>query len=186
MPHAESIGLRAPSLRRAVLIVSLALIVAAFAAASANADASHRWIRNMVGNDFCLDSNAAGTVYVNPCQRGNAYQKWQFWNGGWARNVATGRCLENPSFSFAGNPHPPLRAHRRAVLAALAVRLVSAPQLRGVARRLPRRRRTPRLRRAVRRSVPPDRASAVVHRTRVSPCEAAGTRQQRRPPHSPG
>ncbi len=100
MPHAESAGLRAPSLRRAVLIVSLALIGAAFAAVSANADASHRWIRNMVGDDFCLDSNAAGTVYVNPCQRGNAYQKWQFWNGGWARNVATGRCLENPSFSF--------------------------------------------------------------------------------------
>lgn len=85
--------------RPVAAILGLALILAALTAAPANA-ASHLWIRNMVGDDFCLDSNSVGTVYVNPCQRGNAYQKWQHWNGGWARNVATGRCLENPAFSI--------------------------------------------------------------------------------------
>ena len=48
-------------------------MVAAFNAAPASADASHRWIRNMVGEDFCLDSNAAGV----------GAQYWRHWRYGW-------------------------------------------------------------------------------------------------------
>jgi hypothetical protein len=108
MSQHRSLSLPARSLRVAATILGLALIVAGFVPASANA-ASHVWIRNMVGDNFCLDSNSAGTVYVNPCQRGNRYQKWEHWNGGWARNVKTGRCLENPAFSFSAIRTRPCR-----------------------------------------------------------------------------
>jgi serine/threonine-protein kinase len=63
--------------------------------------------------DRCLDSNAAGQVYTNPCQfPGNLYQNWDLWQydlmtpGGvpysvWAwQDVATGRCLDS---NAAGN-----------------------------------------------------------------------------------
>jgi len=47
-------------------------------------------------NGWCLDSNARGSVYTNPCAGTgqNRYQQWIIWNGGWTKNVATGRCLE--------------------------------------------------------------------------------------------
>ncbi|MFG2971073.1 hypothetical protein ACGFZS_48175 [Streptomyces sp. NPDC048288] len=48
----------------------------------------------------CLDSNAAGDLYTNPCQEGNNYQKWvivydSHVNYGQVKiyNVATGRYL---------------------------------------------------------------------------------------------
>jgi hypothetical protein len=87
-PTALSAG-RTPRRWFAAAILSALLIPLLLGPATAQADDRHRWIRNMVGDDFCLDSNAAG----------NNYQKWQHWNGGWARNVATGRCLENPTFT---------------------------------------------------------------------------------------
>jgi Ricin-type beta-trefoil lectin domain len=46
----------------------------------------------------CLDSNAAGRVYGNPCTGHNSYQEWTFESDGHAwliRNVATGFCLDS-------------------------------------------------------------------------------------------
>jgi hypothetical protein len=65
----------------------------------------------------CLDSNAAGSVYTNPCQApGNPYQDWvrtnvtsafcgpgcpaRFWS---FRDLATGRCLDGNALE---NPGP--------------------------------------------------------------------------------
>jgi hypothetical protein len=53
----------------------------------------------------CLDSNAAGNVYTNPCQMpGNAYQDWVETSWGAPsvsfQDVATGRCLDS---NAAGN-----------------------------------------------------------------------------------
>lgn len=45
----------------------------------------------------CLDSNAAGNVYGNPCTPNNRYQEWIITsnaNGAQLENVATGFCLE--------------------------------------------------------------------------------------------
>ncbi|MFE9256388.1 ricin-type beta-trefoil lectin domain protein [Streptomyces sp. NPDC006879] len=50
--------------------------------------------------NVCLDSNAAGKVYLNPCGSNNNYQKW--WetktSTGWKiTNKATGRVLDSNS-----------------------------------------------------------------------------------------
>jgi hypothetical protein len=47
---------------------------------------------------MCLDSNAAGRVYGNPCTANNRYQEWRLTANsvGWQfQNVATGRCLDS-------------------------------------------------------------------------------------------
>lgn len=47
---------------------------------------------------MCLDSNAAGRVYGNPCTANNSYQEWRLTANrfGWEfRNVATGLCLDS-------------------------------------------------------------------------------------------
>src|SRR5215469_16007263 len=44
-------------------------------------------------NRFCLDSNAQGSVYTQPCNRGN-YQNWQN-RGQTLVDVATGFCLDS-------------------------------------------------------------------------------------------
>ncbi|MFF0487355.1 ricin-type beta-trefoil lectin domain protein [Streptomyces sp. NPDC004435] len=55
---------------------------------------------------YCLDSNAAGKVYMLRCNGGN-YQKWQevYASAGWKyKNVATGRYLDNRSNSVYTEP----------------------------------------------------------------------------------
>lgn len=47
---------------------------------------------------MCLDSNARGSVYLGPCDRGNQNQWWSEWktSTGWKLlNVATGRVLDS-------------------------------------------------------------------------------------------
>jgi hypothetical protein len=56
-----------------------------------------------VESSWCLDSNFDGDVYINPCQLGNRYQQWERWEGGWTRNVATGRCLSGGTWFAASN-----------------------------------------------------------------------------------
>ena len=46
-----------------------------------------------VATGFCLDSNAQGSVYTLPCNRGN-YQNWER-RGQTLVNVETGRCLDS-------------------------------------------------------------------------------------------
>jgi hypothetical protein len=57
----------------------------------------------------CLDSNAAGRVYTNPCQApGNPYQDWikyTYYSGYAFQDLATGRCLDgNAAGSVYTNP----------------------------------------------------------------------------------
>ncbi|MEU4196962.1 RICIN domain-containing protein [Kribbella sp. NPDC026611] len=75
-------------------VVVAGLIIGTAAPASAGLD------YNQIGNDegYCLDSNAAGDVYLNPCDPRNPYQQWHIWNGGWTKNVATGRCLQADTY----------------------------------------------------------------------------------------
>lgn len=56
-----------------------------------------------VGTYFCLDSNGAGSTYGKPCSTTpNDHQKWHVYYSPYSslvriQNVATGRCLANPS-----------------------------------------------------------------------------------------
>lgn len=92
------------TLRAAIVVAALAVV-----ALPATAQARPGWIVNNASPYWCLDSNANtwhGDVYLNPCQSGNPYQLWESWEGGWTRNVATGRCLAaeaygHPNFIFA-------------------------------------------------------------------------------------
>jgi hypothetical protein len=86
--------MRRTRLRRsftAAAAVLLSIVASAVIVPNAHADGPYS-IRNR-SNDWCLDSNFLGFVYINPCNSGNPYQRWERWNGGWTRNVATGLCL---------------------------------------------------------------------------------------------
>jgi hypothetical protein len=82
----------------------------ATAAVAAPADVAVRsgWFGLKTVGAYCLDSNAAGNVYVLPCQvPGNKFQDWSWteWKGGTAQqgyyyfysihDQATGRCLDS-------------------------------------------------------------------------------------------
>lgn len=74
------------------------LLVALPASAHANpVKIVNRQVLNDIRQYWCLDSNRAGFVYINPCANGreNPHQLWDRWEGGWTRNVATGMCLTN-------------------------------------------------------------------------------------------
>ncbi|MFI6252227.1 RICIN domain-containing protein [Streptomyces sp. NPDC051016] len=70
--------------------------------------ASALTLGDVIGTNFlrnwatgrCLDSDASGNVYTNPCQQGNDYQTWTLTFVGHVgydivqvKNQATGRCL---------------------------------------------------------------------------------------------
>jgi hypothetical protein len=69
--------------------------------------AAHASYENIVNNEsaWCLESNQAGDVYINPCQPGNDRQMWERWNAGWTRNVATGLCLRGDGHFNAASIH---------------------------------------------------------------------------------
>jgi hypothetical protein len=41
----------------------------------------------------CLDSNPDGGPHYGPCNVSDRGQQWIIWNGGWVKNIATGKCL---------------------------------------------------------------------------------------------
>jgi hypothetical protein len=58
---------------------------------------SYRLLKN-TDNGRCLDSNANGQAYTNPCSTANNYQNWQVVpNGSYIllKDKATGRCLDS-------------------------------------------------------------------------------------------
>ena len=91
---------------RAMASVAVAASLAALVALPNQAEAATRstMIQN-VGNSYCMDGNSNGTLYMRPCQNGNAYQ-WFEINEYTPRNGAvnikikqikhkkSGRCLE--------------------------------------------------------------------------------------------
>jgi hypothetical protein len=83
--------------------VLVALLVGA-AGPTSEANATFRQIVN-VETAWCLVSDQAGDVLLNPCQAGNAGQLWERWNGGWTRNAATGLCLRGAGTFSAGSIH---------------------------------------------------------------------------------
>jgi hypothetical protein len=78
------------------------LAVAGQPASADEQAATHNFVN--LAYTYCLDGNTQGSVYMNPCNAGNNFQKWT-----WAsaipsvttlKSVGTGRCLSGDS---AGN-----------------------------------------------------------------------------------
>lgn len=59
------------------------------------------WSLDNIAENKCLDSNASGSLYTNPCQSGNQYQEWTVIDMGDGtrafKDVATGLCLDGNS-----------------------------------------------------------------------------------------
>ncbi|MGW2445771.1 RICIN domain-containing protein [Streptomyces sp. NPDC001675] len=96
-------------LGRSLAVLSILGGTAAMSTSSASAAGSD-FLRNWE-NGRCLDSNAAGEVYTNPCQFGNNYQQWQILNlhhGEFGydvaqfKNVATGLYLRYVDYPQTG------------------------------------------------------------------------------------
>jgi hypothetical protein len=74
------------------MFIVLACAALSVIAPPTRAQAAYYHIVNK-GSNWCLDSNPAGDVYLNPCQPDSNAQLWERWDRGWTRNVATGLCL---------------------------------------------------------------------------------------------
>ncbi|KAA9379658.1 ricin-type beta-trefoil lectin domain protein [Microbispora cellulosiformans] len=96
--------------RRASVAFAAALTATAFGvtAYQTPASAAPLPLLRSVQTGACLDSNASGNAYTNPCSSGNNYQRWNYYSGNYAilfQNYATGRCLDsNLSGSAYTNP----------------------------------------------------------------------------------
>jgi hypothetical protein len=84
----------------AVSAIALGMMVGASVALAAPAHAMGNGTETTIWswhNGTCLDSNANGAVYLNPCWNNDAYQQWIFWEdtaGDFGiQDDATGRCL---------------------------------------------------------------------------------------------
>lgn len=75
------------------------LAVAGQPASADTQAATHKFVNYAYG--YCLDGNAQGLVYMNPCVAGNNFQKWTWANAipsvTTLRSVGTGRCLSGDS-----------------------------------------------------------------------------------------
>jgi len=84
------------------VIATLAAMMLGIGVTSASATGGpphnfYGWHLQNVGWGWCLDSDANGNVYSNPCQHANLYQEWNVVGSGssWQiQDVATNRCLE--------------------------------------------------------------------------------------------
>ncbi|MFI7117960.1 RICIN domain-containing protein [Amycolatopsis sp. NPDC049868] len=79
--------------------VASGLVVAGWPASADTQAATHNFVNFAYG--YCLDGNVGGLVYMNPCVRGNNFQKWT-WSGAipsrtTLKNVGTARCLSGNS-----------------------------------------------------------------------------------------
>jgi Cytolethal distending toxin A/C domain len=105
--RSSALGLLSRRLWQVALALVLSLGLATVNASSASAaDIGSNFLHNWQ-TGRCLDSNAAGSVYTNPCQSGNGYQTWRVIYFGHTdydivqiRDVATGHCLWRDN----GNP----------------------------------------------------------------------------------
>jgi hypothetical protein len=84
----------------ALVGVALSVVIAPSPAQAAHSPSTgyQRWINWQTGQ--CLDSNAAGSVYLRGCNGGN-YQRWARQDGPNDRivNLATGRCLRVTNYT---------------------------------------------------------------------------------------
>ena len=96
--------------RIGVLLLAFAAMfgIGVFNAGSASATQVSFHIQHIQAG-YCLDSNSAGSVYMNPCQADNQYQQWRYiWYsnvGAYAiQDVMTGRCLNSSSSGLGTIP----------------------------------------------------------------------------------
>ncbi|KAA9379659.1 ricin-type beta-trefoil lectin domain protein [Microbispora cellulosiformans] len=107
--HEKGIFMHTSSKKRIFRMIPFALLLpAVLALSTTHASAATSYLLRNNGSGDCLDSNASGNAYLNPCDSGNNFQRWEFVNANWGallKDVATGRCLDsNASGSVYTNP----------------------------------------------------------------------------------
>ena|SRR6266545_2071797 len=80
---------------RVSVLAGIAALATFVALIPSTAQANVRVYKNLA-TSFCLDSNAAGSVYTHGCN-GGAFQRWNVTGGSAVqlKNVRTGRCLDS-------------------------------------------------------------------------------------------